>query len=551
MLENHNKSTLMKKTTLIVTALVMLFSLKVSAQNERVLLFECFTNTSCGPCASQNPALDALINANADRVAAIKYHMNWPGANDPMYLHNTVDNNARKGVYNVSSVPHTVVDGIRYANVPSGLNQNTVNNWLNIESPFEMRLSYEVDEAANTITVHVMGRASQAVPGTIKLYIGVIEREIHYTSAPGSNGERDFYSVMKKLLPSASGVSIGEVEAGSYFAYTFSWELANVYNNDQLDAIAWIQNINTKEVYQACKSSENIVPFYANEAMLSDISNVKSTNCSGEAEPKVLMSNNGSNAITAAELDVIVNGESSKTVEWSGNLPTLQSMTIDLGAISFPVEAVNTLEVRIKSLNGGIDEAPSNDMASFEFKGSPETVGKVLKLSIRTDANPEETTWKIINLTTGEAVLQGGPYDEANHMYTETLDITGDGCYDFTIYDAGGNGLDGGVYGLKAGSATLFSGSVFGDSESNEFSYEAAADVEESLGHSASIYPNPTSGLVNIMSEGEQTVIIYNMMGQVVFEGVCDGALQIDTKRFGAGVYAIKVGNETQRVVVK
>ena len=551
MLENHNKSTLMKKTTLIVTALVMLFSLKVSAQNERVLLFECFTNTSCGPCASQNPALDALINANADRIAAIKYHMNWPGANDPMYLHNTVDNNARKGVYNVSSVPHTVVDGIRYANVPSGLSQNTVNNWLNIESPFEMRLSYEVDEAANTITVHVMGRASQAVPGTIKLYIGVIEREIHYTSAPGSNGERDFYSVMKKLLPSASGVSIGEVEAGSYFAYTFSWELANVYNNDQLDAIAWIQNINTKEVYQACKSSENIVPFFANEGMVSNITNVKGTNCSGEAAPKVLLTNNGSNAITAAELDVIVNGESLKTVEWSGNLPTLQSVTIDLGAVSFPVEAVNTLEVRIKSLNGGIDEAPSNDMASFEFKGSPETVGKVLKLSIRTDANPEETTWKIINLTTGEAVLQGGPYNEANHMYTETLDITGDGCYDFTIYDAGGNGLDGGVYGLKAGSTTLFSGSVFGDSESNEFSYEVSADVEESLGHSASIYPNPTSGLVNIMSEGEQTVIIYNMMGQVVFEGVCDGALQIDMKPFGTGIYAVKVSNETQRVVVK
>ena len=541
----------MKKTTLIVTALVMLFSLKVNAQNERVLLFECFTNTSCGPCASQNPALDALINANADRVAAIKYHMNWPGANDPMYLHNTVDNNARKGVYNVSSVPHTVVDGIRYANVPSGLSQNVVNNWLNIESPFEMRLSYEVDEAANTITVHVMGRASQAVPGTIKLYIGVIEREIHYTSAPGTNGERDFYSVMKKLLPSASGVSIGNVEAGSYFAYTYSWELANVYNNDQLDAIAWIQNINTKEVYQACKSSENIVPFYANEAMLSDISNVKSTNCSGEAEPKVLMSNNGSNAITSAELEVLVNGEWLKSFEWSGNLPSLQSEIIDLGAISFPVEATNTLEVRIKSINGGNDEAITNDIARFEFKGSPETVGKVLKLSIRTDANPQETTWKIINLTTGEAVLQGGPYDEANHMYTETLDITGDGCYDFTIYDAGGDGLDGGVYGLKAGGTTLFSGNVFGDSESNEFSYEVTADVEEKPNHSVNIYPNPTDGMLNIVSESEQDVVVYNTIGQIVFESVCDGVLQIDMKHFGAGIYAIKVGNETQRIVVK
>ena len=76
----------MKKTTLIFASLMMLFSLKINAQNERILLFECFTNTGCGPCAQQNPALDALINANADRVAAIKYHMSWPSPNDPMYL---------------------------------------------------------------------------------------------------------------------------------------------------------------------------------------------------------------------------------------------------------------------------------------------------------------------------------------------------------------------------------------------------------------------------------------------------------------------------------
>lgn len=541
----------MKKNILIIASLLMLFSLKINAQNERILLFECFTNTSCGPCAQQNPALDALINANADRVAAIKYHMNWPGANDPMYLHNTVDNNSRKGVYSVNSVPHTVVDGIRFANVPSGLSQNTVNTWLNIESPFEMRLSYEVDEAANTITVHVMGRASQAVQGNVKLYVGVIEREIHYTSAPGANGERDFYSVMKKLLPSASGTPIGNVEPGSYFAYTFTWELANVYNNDQLDAIAWLQNANTKEVYQACKSSENVVPFYANEAMLSDISNVKGTNCSGEIEPKVLLINNGSNALTSAELEIVINGETLKTLDWNGNLSIFESAIVDLGLISFPIEIENTLEVRIKSINGGEDEAPSNDLASVEFKGSQGIVGKVLKLSIRTDANPQETTWKVTNLSTGEVVLEGGPYEEPNTMYTETLEITGDGCYDFTIYDAGGNGLDGGVYGLKAGNTTLFSGNNFGDSESNEFSYEVTADVEESFNHCTNIYPNPTEGMLNIVSEREQSVTVYNMVGQCVFESICNGRLQIDMKHFGAGVYAIKVGSETQRIVVK
>ncbi len=541
----------MKRFSFILASLLMLFTLKLNAQNERVLLFECFTNTGCGPCAQQNPALDALIAANADRVAAIKYHMNWPSANDPMYLHNTADNDSRKGVYNVTSVPHTVVDGIRFGSTPGGLSQNMVNNWLTIESPFEMRLSYEVDEAANTITVHVMGRASTAVEGNVRLYVGVIEKEVHFNSAPGPNGERDFYSVMKKLLPTASGTSLGSMEAGDYFAYTFTWELANIYNNDQLDAIAWIQNHGTKEVYQACKSSENIDPYYANEAMVSDISDVKGTNCSGESHPKVLLTNNGSNALTSAELEVVVNGETLGNVEWSGNLSTFKSETVDLGEFSFPVEEENTLEVRIKSINGGADEASTNDIVTIDFKGAPENVAKVMKLSIRTDNNPQETTWKVTNLWTGEVVLEGGPYDQANHMFTETLEITGDGCYDFTIYDAGGNGLQGGVYGLKAGGVTLFSGNTFGDSESNEFSYEVTADVDENINQSISIYPNPTDGMLNIISQGKQQVSIYNMAGQRVYEGYCEGSLKIDMKRFGCGIYAVKVGDETQRVVVK
>ena len=542
----------MKKTTVILASLLMLVSLKLNAQNERVLLFECFTNTGCGPCAQQNPALDALINANGDRIAAIKYHMSWPSAADPMYLHNTTDNDARRGVYNVSSVPHTVVDGIRFGGIPNGLSQNMVNNWLNIESPFEMRLSYEVDEAANTITVHVMGRSSASIQGNVRLYVGVIEKAIHFNSAPGSNGEKDFYSVMKKLLPTASGTRIGDVEPGDYFAHSFTWELANIYDMSQLDAIAWIQNQGTKEVYQACKSSENIEPFYANEGMVSDITNVKGTNCSGEAEPKVVLTNNGSNPLTSAKLDVLVNGEPLKTVDWSGNLSIFESATVDLGHISFAVEDENLLEVKIKSVNGGDDEAPMNDVTSFEFKGAPNNVGKVLKLSIRTDSNPQETTWKVTNLWTGEVVLEGGPYEQANTMYTETLEITDDGCYDFTIYDAGGDGFTtGGLYGLKAGGTTLFSGSVFGSSESNEFSYEVAVNVEEGYCPTSSIYPNPTEGIVNIVSQGEQSVTIYNMAGQRVFEGMCHNTLQIDMKQFGAGIYAVRVGNETQRVVVK
>lgn len=542
----------MKKTTLIVASLLMLFSLKANAQNERMLLLESFTNTGCGPCAAYNPAMDALIAANPDKVAAIKYHVNWPSAADPMYLHNTAENGARTSYYGVNSVPHVVIDGNRYSSNPAQLNQNILNQLQTLESPMEMRLSYEVNEAENTITVHVMGRTSTAVEGNFKLYVGVIEREIHFNSAPGPNGERDFYSVMKKLLPGSGGQALGSLNSiDSYFAYTYTWELANIYDMSQLDAIAWVQNSVSKEVVQACKSSENMEPFYANEAMLSDISNMKGTNCSGEAKPEVLLTNNGSNALTSVEMEVFVNEKPVKTVEWTGNLPTFGKTTVDLGEISFDLEDENTLEVAIVNINGGLDEVPTNDIADYDFKAARQNVAKEMKLSIRTDANPQETTWKVTNLLTGEVVLEGGPYEQANTMHTEILDITSDGCYDFTIYDAGGNGLVGGVYGLKAGGTTLFSGGTFGFSESNEFSYEVTADVDENFGTGTSIYPNPTTGLVNIVGEGVQNVTIYNMAGQRVFEGQCDGWLQIDMKRFGAGVYAVQVGEETQRIVVK
>ena len=51
----------MKRFTILFASIMMLFSLKANAQNQRVLLLESFTNTGCGPCAAYNPAMDALI----------------------------------------------------------------------------------------------------------------------------------------------------------------------------------------------------------------------------------------------------------------------------------------------------------------------------------------------------------------------------------------------------------------------------------------------------------------------------------------------------------
>jgi hypothetical protein len=212
----------------------------------------------------------------------------------------------------------------------------------------------------------------------------------------------------------------------------------------------------------------------------------------------------------------------------------------------------NTMEVRIVSVNGNADQVPQNNLISTSFDGSPENSDVTFKLTIRTDANPQETTWRLTNLNTGETVQEGGPYTEASHAYNETLEVTVDGCYDLTIFDAGGDGLSGtGMFYLKAGNKTLFSGNTFKDSVSNEFSYGATTDVAETQDGMTRIFPNPTSGLINVVCEGEQAVAVYNLTGQCVYMGVAQGQLQLDLSGFGAGVYAVKVGDKAWRTVVR
>ena len=234
-------------------AVLMFLGLKVSAQNDRVMLVESFTNTGCMPCAQQNPAFDSLIETNIDRLAVIKYHTHWPLATDPMYLSNAADIDARTGFYNVATVPTTILDGNRYYSAPSGINQNIINQLLNIPPRFEMRIGSEIQPVDNMITIRVEGEALSSVGGDLRLFVALVERETHFDAPPGTNGETDFHYVLKEFLTDASGLDLGSLEMGDKFDYTFDSKSTDNQGIENLSTIAWIQNCNTHEVYQACK----------------------------------------------------------------------------------------------------------------------------------------------------------------------------------------------------------------------------------------------------------------------------------------------------------
>ncbi len=62
---------------------------------------------------------------------------------------------------------------------------------------------------------------------------------------------------------------------------------------------------------------------------------------------------------------------------------------------------------------------------------------------------------------------------------------------------------------------------------------------------SVSVYPNPTTGNVNIAVPGINHITVMNVLGQVVFEGNVDGNITtLDMSQYQAGVYMVRVVTE-------
>ena len=75
-------------------------------------------------------------------------------------------------------------------------------------------------------------------------------------------------------------------------------------------------------------------------------------------------------------------------------------------------------------------------------------------------------------------------------------------------------------------------------------------EVSEGLANNVSVYPNPTSGMVNIKAEAMQQVSVVNMMGQVVMTQSVDAEdVMIDMSAFDNGMYLLNIMTENGNIV--
>ena len=84
---------------------------------------------------------------------------------------------------------------------------------------------------------------------------------------------------------------------------------------------------------------------------------------------------------------------------------------------------------------------------------------------------------------------------------------------------------------------------------------EDCSEVSEVKDIISAVYPNPTNGTTKIEAKNLQTISIFNILGEMIFDAVVTGdSFEYDFSNQEAGVYFIKVeteeGVETKRVVI-
>ncbi|MGB6037795.1 MAG: T9SS type A sorting domain-containing protein [Cryomorphaceae bacterium] len=563
-------------------------------QSTRTVLVEEGTNASCGPCAQQNPGFNALLDNNVDQVVSIKYQWYFPGY-DPMHEHNPEEASARLAYYGINGVPTATIDGVipdvspSYAGAPGAFTQSMFDDAAAIPGDFDIEVTYEL--TPNGLSMEATATCTQAASGDLKFRIAVIEEEIQFASAPGSNGETEFFGVMKKFLPGVDGVQMADsYEVGETFTTSQSWSYANVYDVNELAVVVFIQNDNDKSVLQAAKASDaEIQPEVPNDVTGTELAGLSAENCGTTINPVVTIRNNGSETLTSASIDYVINDQSG-SVEWTGNLEFFETTEVELGEITFVPETDNTLEITVSEPNGEIDNDTSNDVISSEVELAGSVAGTEIEVHFYTDNYPSESTWEIIN-SNNEVIASGGPYQAGTEdqwggggpdAQTTKVSIVTlpdvEECYSIKVEDEFGDGLQ---FGVGEGPDDAFGVEIF--FEGNSVNFVELGDFGNSITEDAvfsatgtlsndietveylNVFPNPTMGVLNIESSLQrsvETIITVNdITGKVVYQSdlgnLPEGYFfkKIDLSSLQSGVYLLNMSTDdsfnTMRIVIQ
>jgi hypothetical protein len=227
-------------------------------ERNRTVLLELFTNAAN---TTMNNTIDAftlqpVTFAPKTEIIKLQYHLGTP-MEDDIYTDNPEDHSARAIYYGISAAPSVRID----AQSDNGLftqwggkvyNQRTLKS-----APVVIDTIYLIQDGVN-VKVHTEFTVVEDLARNTIVHVALIEKQI---SANGNN----YRYVVRKMLPDATGTKYRDSlkVSATPIVLEKTWIPDNhfISNPNQLAIVVFLQNEDTKEVYQAkLRETPNFVP---------------------------------------------------------------------------------------------------------------------------------------------------------------------------------------------------------------------------------------------------------------------------------------------------
>lgn len=366
----------------LCVAVALMLPFMVNGQAKKLIMFEHFTQASCGPCAQQNPVFHPVYLANKHNVNHVAYHTSWPGV-DPMNAANPTEVQTMVDLYKVSGVPNMISNGVNIGS-PTAATQELINQ----AGSSPVRISVEdIDLGGGNHQVKVkVYTLADVPPATYIMRTLLAEENVTYTSAPGSNGEKEFPNVFRKFINTngSAGDAYVPAQVGEFTELNYNYTVDPSWKENEIYPIAYIQNVSTKEVIQSGSSRDEKVEAVNVETKVFQVGNLVDGN-----EFKFNLTNLTEND---AQLQVSIQG--TWPADWGAYVDINGAHYNSGDTLIIPANA--TINATLKATVGptpgigdfsaGVFNTETNTLQAFAFT----VISNITDLLIVTDNKPAE-----------------------------------------------------------------------------------------------------------------------------------------------------------------
>lgn len=174
----------------------------------RNALLEEFSSSTCPPCAQLNATFDPILNANTPnsggRVNAIKNQVNWPSpGNDPSYNPHVKD---RVTYYGITGAPTALMNGHDIlSHDQAGIDAGKL-------EPAFANITATLTEVGGVINgmASITPFVTVSNPSQLTVHQVLLQGSYNYPGA--STSQKNYYHVMRKMFPSATGSLVATVD---------------------------------------------------------------------------------------------------------------------------------------------------------------------------------------------------------------------------------------------------------------------------------------------------------------------------------------------------